>query len=63
MSSALIVPAVMAAITQGIQAWMLMARMNGLDETELKALLDEQYVIFRKKLNTPLPDPDGEEGC
>ena len=47
-----------AALVQGIQAWMAMARQAGLTETQIGALLDEQYAIFQQKINTPLPDPD-----
>ena len=47
-----------AALVQGIQAWMAMARQAGLTETQIGALLDEQYALFQEKINTPLPDPD-----
>jgi hypothetical protein len=47
-----------AALVQGIQAWMAMARQAGLTETQISALLDEQYALFQQKINTPLPDPD-----
>ena len=47
-----------AALVQGIQAWMAMARQAGLTETQIGALLDEQYAVFQQKINTPLPDPD-----
>ena len=47
-----------AALVQGIQAWMAMARQAGLTETQIGALLDEQYALFQEKINAPLPDPD-----
>ena len=47
-----------AALVQGMQAWMAMARQAGLTETQIGALLDEQYAVFQQKINTPLPDPD-----
>lgn len=47
-----------AALVQGIQAWMAMARQAGLTETQIQALMDEQYAVFKQKVATPLPDPD-----
>ena len=47
-----------AALIQGIQAWMAMARQAGLTEEQITALMDEQYSVFQQKINTPLPDPD-----
>jgi hypothetical protein len=47
-----------AALVQGIQAWMAMARQAGLTEEQIAALMDEQYSVFKVKINTPLPDPD-----
>lgn len=49
-----------AALVQGIQAWMAMARQAGLTETQINALMDEQYAVFKQKCSTPLPDPDKE---
>jgi hypothetical protein len=52
--------ALIAALIQGIQAWMAMARQSGLTEAEISSLMDEQYAIFCMSLLTPLPDPDKE---
>jgi hypothetical protein len=49
-----------AALIQGIQAWMAMARQAGLTETQITALMDEQHAVFKQKVSTPLPDPDKE---
>jgi len=48
----------MAALIQGIQAWMAMARQAGLTEAQISALMDEQYAIFQMNVISPLPDPD-----
>ena len=47
-----------AALIQGIQAWMAMARQAGLTDLQIIAMMDEQYVQSEKNRATPLPDPD-----
>ena len=47
-----------AALIQGLQAWMAMARQAGLTEEQISDLMDGQYAIFQMSLLSPLPDPD-----
>ena len=47
-----------AALVQGIQAWMAMARQAGLTEEQMTALMNDQYALFKKNRETPLPDSD-----
>jgi hypothetical protein len=58
MAANVIVPAVTAVLIQGIQAWILIARMNGLTDEQLNALWATELDKF--KVNTPdkLPDPE-----
>ena len=56
MAANVIVPAVTAILIQGIQAWILMARMNGMTDDQLNALWKTEVEKFQ--VNTPDKLPD-----
>lgn len=56
MSAEIIIPAATAIIIQGIQAWIAMARLNGLTEEQLASLFQAELAKFN--LNTPDKLPD-----
>lgn len=56
MGANVMVPAVTAVLIQGIQAWILMARMNGLTDEQLNALWKTELEKFQ--INTPDKLPD-----
>jgi hypothetical protein len=60
MGTEVIAAGLVSALIQGIQAWMAMARQAGLAETQIAALMDEQYAVFQMNIGSPLPDPDKE---
>jgi hypothetical protein len=60
MATSAIVAAVITGGIQIMQAVFAMQRQAGLTDTQISALLDEQYAIFKQKTSTPLPDPDKE---
>lgn len=55
-------PAIVAGVITGtiqiMQAVFAMQRQAGLTDAQISALLDEQYMVFKQKTSTPLPDPD-----
>jgi len=55
-----IAPMVLSALVQAFQAWLAMAKVSGMSDTQIDDLLYVQYAIFCKKVNLPLPDPDRE---
>lgn len=56
MAANVIIPAVTAVLIQGIQAWIMMARMNGLTDEQLNALWKTELEKFA--INTPDQLPD-----
>jgi len=52
----ILIPAMTSVIIQGIQAWIAMARMNGMTEEQLSALFDTELAKFN--VNTPDKLPD-----
>ena len=58
MATSAIVSAVITGGIQIMQAVFAMHRQAGLTDTQITALLDEQFSIFKQKTSTPLPDPD-----
>jgi hypothetical protein len=55
-TAAVIVPAVTAIIIQGIQAWMAMARMNGVTEEDLQKLFMDELEKFKQNTPDKLPE-------
>lgn len=58
MAAQIIIPAATAIIIQGIQAWMAMARMNGMTAEQIDQLFLDELEKFRQ--NTPDKLPDAE---
>lgn len=54
--SANVIPAVTAVLVQGIQAWILMARIAGMNNEQLNEIWKAELEAFR--LNTPDKLPD-----
>jgi hypothetical protein len=52
----IIVPAVTAVLIQGIQAWIAMARMNGMSEEQINALFESELAKFNANTPDKLPD-------
>ena len=60
MSTAIIASAATAIIVQGIQAWMQVARMSGMDEAQINELFQATLIKFNSY--DPSKLPDAEEG-
>lgn len=58
MATSAIIAGVITGGIQIMQAVFAMYRQAGLTDVQITALMDEQYAIFKQKINTPLPDPD-----
>jgi hypothetical protein len=58
MATSAIVAGVITGTIQIMQAVFAMQRQAGMTEAQIAALLDEQYMIFKQKTSTPLPNPD-----
>jgi hypothetical protein len=52
----IIIPAATAIIIQGIQAWIAMARLTGMDEEQLAALFQSELAKFNANTPDKLPD-------
>jgi hypothetical protein len=52
----ILIPALTAVIIQGIQAWIAMARMNGMTEEQLTALFNSELAKFNANTPDKLPD-------
>jgi hypothetical protein len=52
----IIIPAATAIIIQGIQAWIAMARLNGITEDELEKLFLSELDKFNQNTPDKLPD-------
>lgn len=50
------IPAVSAIIIQALQAWIAMARMNGMSSDEIEALIKTEYEKFQHNTPDKLPD-------
>lgn len=61
MATSAVVAGVIAGGIQIMQAVFAMYRQAGLTDTQITALMDEQYAVFKQKCSTPLPDPDKED--
>ena len=52
----ILIPMATAALIQGFQAWLAMARMVGLTEEQIRELMDSQYAAFKIRPARNLPD-------
>ena len=52
----ILIPVATAALIQGFQAWLAMARMAGLTEEQIRELMDSQYAAFKIRPARELPD-------
>jgi hypothetical protein len=52
----ILIPALTSVIIQGIQAWIAMARMNGMTEEQLSALFNSELARFNANTPDKLPD-------
>jgi len=52
----ILIPALTSVIIQGIQAWIAMARMNGMTEDQLSALFNSELARFNANTPDKLPD-------
>jgi hypothetical protein len=52
----ILIPVATAALIQGFQAWLAMARMAGLTEEQIRELMDTQYAAFKIRPARELPD-------
>ena len=52
----ILIPMATAALVQGFQAWLAMARMAGLTEEQIRELMDTQYAAFKIRPARELPD-------
>lgn len=52
----IIVPAATAIIIQGIQAWIAMARLNGMSEDQIESLFQSELAKFNANTPDKLPD-------
>jgi len=52
----IIIPAATAIIIQGMQAWIAMARLTGMDEEQLAALFQSELAKFNANTPDKLPD-------
>ncbi len=50
------IPALTAVLIQGLQAWITMARMNGMTEDQLNALFISELTKFNANTPDKLPD-------
>jgi hypothetical protein len=55
-TASIVIPAATAIIIQGIQAWIAMARLNGLTEEELEKLFLTELDKFNQNTPDKLPD-------
>ena len=52
----ILIPALTSVIIQGLQAWIAMARMNGMTEEQLSTLFDSELAKFNANTPDKLPD-------
>lgn len=52
----ILIPALTSVIIQGLQAWIAMARMNGMTEEQLAALFTTELAKFNANTPDKLPD-------
>ena len=52
----ILIPALTSVIIQGLQAWIAMARMNGMTEEQLSELFSTELAKFNANTPDKLPD-------